>query len=453
MNLSMKALFFLRHYNDIDHITPVISKWIETGHSCDIVLIGKHRLLSDYRIEFLKKLDGVRIAHIRDLIPAREFLKWRLQTILLATSLQRLFIGPLVRAAIRYYDAERRETVWRSTADRILQRSFKEGDKGVVVFDWLTKNSPICIEWIEQVVSRAHAMELGTVSLPHGDSPHSTQLIRHREWNLAPDASFSAACIFDKLVVPNDLCARRFRPFLDDRSIAVLGSPRYCDEWLAKLATFAPASSLSRSGRQFRVVMFLRKNDFTIFWEEVTEVVCLIAAFPDTMLVIKPHTRGGWRQSLTGNAAVRRLRNVIIAADDIHSIHLMNWADLIIDLATSVVFEAVKAKKPVLAADYLHAGRSALAHYMPETELKCRDDVYRRIKSLVSGSDGTFYVEHHRERFIKEMLHPAGPDVLPLYVSLLEAQARAGAQPSPHYHPSNDFSMDTQRDQCLSNQL
>ncbi|SCY77845.1 hypothetical protein SAMN05216420_11841, partial [Nitrosospira sp. Nl5] len=31
----MKALFFLRHYNDIDHITPVISKWIASGHTCD----------------------------------------------------------------------------------------------------------------------------------------------------------------------------------------------------------------------------------------------------------------------------------------------------------------------------------------------------------------------------------------------------------------------------------
>jgi len=37
----VKALFFLRHYNDIDHITPVISKWIDRGHVCDIVLIGK----------------------------------------------------------------------------------------------------------------------------------------------------------------------------------------------------------------------------------------------------------------------------------------------------------------------------------------------------------------------------------------------------------------------------
>jgi hypothetical protein len=416
-------------------------------------LIGKYSLLSDYRIEFLNKLGGVRISHIQHLIPALEFLRWRLQTILLATSLQRLFIGPFVRALARFYDAERREAVWRSTADRVLQESFKKGDEGVVVFDWLTRNSPICIEWVEKVVSRAQAMRLGTVSLPHGDSPHTTQLIRHREWNLAPDASFYAARIFDKLVVPNDLCATRFRPFLDDRSIAVLGSPRYCDEWLAKLATFAPASPLSRSGRQLRIVMFLRKNNFTIFWEEVAEVVCLIAAFPDTVLVIKPHTRGGWRKALRKNAAVRRLRNVSIAADDIHSIHLMNWADVIIDLATSVVFEAVKAKKPVLAADYLHAGRSALAHYMPETELRCRDDVYRRIKGFVSGSDSTFYVEQHRQRFINEMLHPAGPDVLPLYVSLLETQAQAGTQPSPHHHSSNDFSMDNQRDRCQSNQL
>jgi len=102
----------------------------------------------------------------------------------------------------------------------------------------------------------------------------------------------------------------------------------------------------------------------------------------------------------------------------------MNWADVIIDLATSVVFEAVKAKKPVLAADYLHAGRSAMACYMPETELKCRDDVYRRIDEFLSHGCDSFYVEEHRQRFIEEMLHAGGEaDVLPRYVALLESQA------------------------------
>jgi hypothetical protein len=421
----MKSLFFLRHYNDIDHITPVISKWIEAGHIGDIVLIGNPKFLNDYRIEFLSRLDGVRVAHIRDLLPPLEFLRWRLQMLLLSNSLRRLFIAPLVNALARAYDAERRELIWRSTANRLLELSFKGTDEGVVVFDWITKDSPVSVEWVETVVSTARAMGLGTVSLPHGDSPHINQLIRHHESSLKPDALFSAARIFDKLVVPNELCAGRFRPFLDDQSIAVLGSPRYCDEWLGKLAELSPASPLTRSGSQLKVVIFLRKSNFTTFWEEVAEVVCMIAAFPGVELVLKPHTRGGWKQSLTKNASLRRLKNVSVAGDNIHSIQLMRWADVIVDLATSVVFEGVKMKKPVLAADYLHAGRSALAHFMPETELRCRDDVYRRIDEFLSDGCGSFYVEEHRQRFISEMLHAGGPNVLPRYVALLEEQVRA----------------------------
>lgn len=420
----MKALFFLRHYNDIDHITPVISKWIESGHHCDVVLVGHPKFLSDYRIEFLNKLDRVRLAHIRDLLPPPEFLRWRLQMLLLVSSVRRLFfIGRLVEILARTYNAKRREPIWRSTTRRLLERSFEDGAGGVVVFDWITRDSPISVEWVETVVATARAMGFGTVSLPHGDSPHANRLIRHHEWVLKPDALFSAAKIFDKLVVPNELCATRFRPFLDDRAIGVLGSPRYCDEWLSKLAKLSPPRPLGAgSGGQLKIVIFLRKSNFTTFWEEVGEVVGMIAAFPGVELVIKPHTRGGWRQPLTGDASLRRLPNVSVAADNVHSIHLMNWADVIIDLATSVVFEAVKAKKPVLAADYLHAGRSALAHFMPETELKCRDDVYRRIDEFLSNGCGFFYVEEHRQRFIDEMLHAGGADVLPRYVALLEEQ-------------------------------
>jgi len=169
----------------------------------------------------------------------------------------------------------------------------------------------------------------------------------------------------------------------------------------------------------------LRKSDFTTFWEEVGEVVQMIAAFPGVEIIIKPHTRGGWRQPLTRNAVILRLPNVSIAADDVHSVHLLNWADVVMDLATSVVFEAVVAGKPVLAADYLHAGRSVVADYMPETELRCRDDVYQRIGELISSGCGSFYDEEHRQRFLKEIIHGCGDeDVLPRYVALLEESCR-----------------------------
>lgn len=422
-NTGMKALFFLRHYNDIDHITPVISKWIDSGHSCDVILIGATRFRNDFRIAFLSKLAGVRVAHIRELFSPFQFLKWRLQMLLLTGNLRRLFIGPFIRLLADIYDAKRRAPLWRTTAEHLLLRSFESADKGVVAFDWIERNSVIAVEWVETVIAMARDRGLGTVSLPHGDSPHANQLIRRGEWRVGPDSLFSTAQIFDKLVVPNELCAKRFRPFLEERSIAILGSPRYCEEWLATLTRLMPPSPLTRSDSRLKIVMFLRKANFTTFWEEVNEVVHMIAAFPGVELAIKPHTRSGWKQSLTKNRALKQLPNVTIAEDDVHSIHLMNWADICIDLATSVVFEAVRLKKPVLAADYLHAGRSAIAVYMPETELRCRDDVYEKIDEFLTEGCHDFYIEEHRQRFLREMLDVSGPNVLPRYVALLETAA------------------------------
>jgi len=420
----MKALFFLRHYNDIDHITPVISKWVEGGHGCDVVLIGKARFDGDFRIEYLRKLDGVHIVHIRDLLSWSEFVRWRLQMLLLVRSARQSLVGPLVKLLADVYDKKKRESLWRLTATRLLERSFGGTDPGVMVFDWMERNSGIAVEWVEIMVSVARTMRLGTVSLPHGDSPHVSELIRHGEWRIEPDFSFSAAGIFDKVVVPNEQCSKRIRPLFDNDKIAVLGSPRYCDEWLTKLNKIMPTSPMTSADSRLKIVMFLRKSFYTTFWEEVEQVVQMIATFPDIELVIKLHTRGGWKQSLTRKAELRRLQNVSIVADDIHSSHLMNWADVIVDIATSVVFEAIKAKKPVLAADYLHAGRSAIAKYMPETELKCRDDVYNKIHDILANGCDSFYIEEHRQRFIKEMIDVNGLDVLPRYVALLEQQAQ-----------------------------
>lgn len=419
--IGMKALFFLRHYNDIDHVTPVIYKWIKSGHQCDVVLIGAHKFRRDFRIKYLSQLEGVRVAHIRELFSLTEYIKWRLQMLLLTRNVRRIkVIGSLVAALAERYDEKKREPLWRYTAEFLLTRCFGEAGKGIVAFDWIERNSVICVEWVEVVIATAKGRGLGTVSLPHGDSPHASQLIRRGERHLKPDITFSAAKIFDKVVVPNELCSVRFRPFLQENQIAVLGSPRYCEEWLKILSGLMPPSPLVRSDSRLKIVMFLRKANFTTFWEEVGEVVHMIAEFPGVELIIKPHTRSGWKQSLTKDSTIKQLPNVKIAGDDAHSVHLMNWSDVIIDLATSVVFEAVRAKKPVLAADYLIAARSAVAYYMPETELKCRDDVYEKINGFLTHGCHSFYVEEHRQRFLKEMLDVPDADVLPRYVALLE---------------------------------
>ena len=86
----MKALFFLRHYNDIDHVTPVVYKWIESGHQCDVVLIGSTQFRRDFRVQYLSHLSGVRVAHVCELFSWVKYVKWRLQMLMLTRNVRRI---------------------------------------------------------------------------------------------------------------------------------------------------------------------------------------------------------------------------------------------------------------------------------------------------------------------------------------------------------------------------
>jgi len=417
----VQALFFLRHYNDIDHITPVIYKWAKQGHTCDIVLIGEGHFRNDYRIGYLSSLAPVRLAHIDEILSRKQALQMRVQKMMLYRYFRAGAPGFVTHALDMAFSPRKRAAFWQLIARILLQRSFASGEPGVVAFDWISSNSVLPVEFVQSVVYAARELGLATVSLPHGDSPHANVLIRTNELRIEPQQKFAAAGIFDRVVVPNELCASRYRPFLSNSKIAVLGSARYCDEWLAKLEHLLPPSPLKADPEKLKLVMFLRRREFSIFWDEVHRVIQLLAAFPRVDLIVKAHTRGGWSNPLSRSIALNRLENVRFLASDIHSAHLLAWADAVIDIATSVSFESVKTNQPVLAADYLHAGISTVGTYMPECVLNCRDDVYTKVERLLKEGCENFYADDHRRKFLNEIIDVPDANVLPRYVKLLES--------------------------------
>lgn len=417
----MQALFFLRHYNDVDHITPVIHKWVEQGHSCDVVLIGEAHFRQDYRLGYLASLATVRLAHIDAILSRKQIARLRVQKLILHRYFRAAVPVWVIHALEKILGPQKRADFWGKIVKTLLQRSFADGEPGVVVFDWISSNSVLPIEFVKSAVRAAGDRGLGTVSLPHGDCPHANVLVRVDELRIESNPKYAAARIFDRVVVPNELCAARYRPFLKESAIAVLGSPRYCDEWIAKLDTLLPPSPLRADPDKLKLVIFLRKRSFSIFWDELHRVIQLLAGFADVDLIVKAHTRGGWWQPLSSNLALRRLKNVRFVASESHSAHLLDWADAVIDIATSVSFESVKKKQPVLAADYLHAGISTVGAYLPETVLNCRDDVYTLVKRLLQEGCDDFYVPAHRQKFLDEMIDTPDAEVLPRFVSLLES--------------------------------
>ena len=167
------------------------------------------------------------------------------------------------------------------------------------------------------------------------------------------------------------------------------------------------------------VVFFLRKNEFSLFWDEIQRVIMMLIQFENVQLIIKPHTRDYLQKPLKNILRRSQSPRLEIAQDNEHSVNLLAKADIVIDIATSIAFEAVKRGIPVLSADYLHAGYSALSHYIPETAMHCRDDIYNAISNFCKNPNHPFYTAQHRSEFIGKMLDVPDKYVLERYVSLV----------------------------------
>jgi len=409
---SKKAFFFLRHNNDIDHITPVLYKWLSTENiPTDVIITSNRKFLKDYRIEYLKKYKNVRIFYINDL-----FKKYNLAYI---------FNIIYAKYTTQLDDFFKKNPIAKKIANKIIRNIaneiFKGTDKGIVVFDWTFTY------FVQQVVEISKKRNFITISLPHGDAPYVNHLITNNALNYKYKDIYASIKIFDYIVVPNHLCYKRYDNYIEKNRIKLLGSPRYCDEWMNIILNMTPTFNVANSKEKLKIVLFLRNTGYPIFWEEVVRTIKLILQFPNTYLIVKHHPRNSTAKSLTKKLITLypELKkdidvNLKFIYNGTNSVSLLKWADLIIDVGTSVTWDAIKQGKPVLMPEYLHANYSTVAYYIKTSEIKCRDEFYDILQKFVQNKNLKFYNENERKKFIKEIIDVPDKYVLERYVDFLK---------------------------------
>lgn len=409
---SKKAFFFLRHNNDIDHITPVLYKWLSTENiQTDVIITSKKKFLNDDRIEFLKKYKNLGIFYINDL-----FKKY---------SLPYLFNFFYAKYDTQIDNLIKKNSTIRRIANKIIKRItnkiFKGANKGIVVFDWTYTY------FVQKVVEIAKKRNFTTISLPHGDAPYVNHMITNSALNYKFLDTHSYAKIFDYIVVPNHLCYSRYDKYLDKNRIKTLGSARYCDEWMDIVLKMIPPYKIPKTENKLKIVLFLRNMGYPIFWEEVVRSIKMILQFPNVHLVVKHHPRNSTAKRMT-----RQLINLYpelkkdmdvnlkFIYEGVNSVSLLKWADLIIDVGTSITWDAVKQGIPVLMPEYLHANYSTVAYYIKTSEIKSKDEFYDILQKFIENKEFKFYKENERKEFIKQIIDVPDKYVLERYVKFLK---------------------------------
>lgn len=424
---AQKAVFFMRAYNDMDHLTPVLWK-LATTTDLELALVirlGKSAL-DDYRIQFLQTLNRITIHHISEFgldapnskdeskpAPLTGFAR-------VQQRIKRLFApaAPVVPAS------KIKHQVDAAKVEAMMDALFNGAEQGIVVFDWVSL-SLFHRNFADAVIASAGQRGYANLSLPHGDSPYYNQMFKSEDIDYSAMEHYKENP-FDVVVVPNPLTARRYSPFRDENQLKVIGSARYNDEWMGVLAGLLPTFDAPAAQDKLKVVLFLRNSEFPIFWEEVLLGIQLVTQFPDVHLVVKHHTRGGTSDHKQHREHLEMSKlnqmtapNLQIVYNDVHSGALLQWADAVLELGTSISFEAVKLNKPLLALEYMHANISTTAHYLPKTAIQCRDQLYDAVMELRQAHTHRLYNEAERAYFMREVIDYPDENVLARYADLV----------------------------------
>ncbi len=402
-------LFIVDGNNELDHAAPVIYKLSTRENVSVTVSVSSSITKNDYRIDLLRTTPNIDLQWHHQGIKQKISSSFPPRVVGLLSFLYHSRLGDAVTSVLDLFGDSSDE-------------SMDEFPHSVVAYDWsYSKRS--------EAVQLGHSDEVATIVLPHGDSPFINNIENNNQWDrflkrLADESSYQPVIGYDEhprmlphdyLLFPNELTADRVRQFGAEEHVYELGSPRYNPEWLARLDTVRPPNAPSMSA-ELNVLLFLRHENYFINKKDVENTISMLEKIRDIGVVMKEHPRKQLLDpSVTdGMETVERIRN------EYPSISLIDWADVVLSLGTTITFEPVMKRKPVLALEYAHGNYTTVAHYFSNAEMRTKEDLYHTIYELLeNGTDG-FYDDAEHERFVREMITAGNDSVLDNWAEFIE---------------------------------
>ncbi|MEJ2428950.1 MAG: hypothetical protein P8075_08545, partial [Deltaproteobacteria bacterium] len=336
-------LFFVRAFNDIDHMTPVV--WKMSRDNCPVAVYcisPDYDIDNDYRLNFLKDL-GVKVDFIYNdfdhelglLHRLLRFLflksfaigrKWNsvAQTSLVA--FRKIFGQLAQQTGSRLFKLTRKRFYGRNWARRILEQSGAQA----LCFDHVQPTQYI----VSSLLRAAEEMSVATLALPHGIYLYTNDLVKAGS---TADTRYDKFHRYDYIVVQNKLRKEVLTGFgVEGEKIFVLGSARYCDEWMSQYSEIIPRMLKSDrgSGEKLKVVFMTTRPEYRIDVQRMLSTFDMLSELDGIEVVVKPHTRTGREAHIYDNSP---LANV----SDISSVELSEWADVMLVIGSSIIIEAL----------------------------------------------------------------------------------------------------------------
>jgi hypothetical protein len=402
-------LFCVRHFNDVDHITPIVWKMKQDNYSVAVYCINpRYDIDNDYRLNFLKN-QGVIVESIYDIFDQKQNVLHR--------SMRFLFLWFFAKG--RKFSSHNQDKALplsrlSQLASEIIGRMFYELTRlGFYHTKWAFDHILPRRYVVGALLNAAKEKSVPTLALPHGVYLYTNESYKART---SAGQRFYKFNRFDYVIVQNHLRKDVLvRAGIASEKIVVLGSARFCAEWIAQNRNILPRKmNADPQSKKLKVVFMVSKPQCRIDIERMLSTFNLLSNFGDIEVMLKPHTRTVGNNRLFANVA---LPNV----SDILTPELCEWADVVLVIGSSVITEALMQGKPVLYLKYLHANTMLFEELGACWTIGNEAELEHALQSLRLNKTDLPYRDQDVERFLSAVVYGGRNerDVLKDYVRFI----------------------------------
>jgi len=400
-------LFFVREFNDIDHITPIVWKMGQDNYPVAVYCLNpQYDLQRDYRLLFLKK-KGIKVNYIFD-----EFGR--------ALGPKHLIMRLISRtcfAIVNRFDNHSRSlfsaafTAFRKRVQKIGKTLYKRSRKKLYDTCWActiieqSGAKALCFDHVKPkryvvkiLLKAAKEKSIPVIALPHGVFIYTNNFVRTSS---TEDSRYDKFNRFDYIITQNELRKEVLvKAGVNREKIIVLGSARYCNEWMTQNKMILPRTMRSNTegSGTLKAVFMTTRFAYGIDVERMLKTFDLLSKLNRIEVVVKPHTRSGKEAKVYESIP---LSNVY----EFSSAELCQWADIMLVIGSSILIETLVQRKPVLYLKYLHENTTLYEELEACWAIHSDDELKRALLSLQGKKNKVPYNDRGINKFLSEIIY------------------------------------------------
>ena len=437
-------VFFVRKANDIDHLTPVVYRLSREKQDPILVLClsPRYDITSDYRLNFLSTLTGVTVAY-QFAYHAPTLAHRLVANLLCGEGTFRRFGGGRPRAhRVRlaltragYLLAVRPRFEWtyafllrRLYHDRWAEGLLAKAGATLLVFDWAKPYQ----HNVGAFLTAARRLDVPAVALPHGVDVYTGDLRGYMAMKTGALPEYGRKLPYDMVVVPHAAQAAYYeRCGIAPEKLKVLGSARFCAEWVQKNLELSPPLSFESAPRaRGRVRVLLMDKPTANRAEAMQSAIAALAAMDNVDVVVRPATRND------ATTLSRWPDGVRISRDS--SARLIEWCDVVVGTMSSILIEPLMRGKTVISLRFVSDVPTVFTRDNVCLAVDTVEELIQVIERMKSGADAALPPAERVAAFLREFVGGGerDGDVLGEYTRFLASAATSSPSRAPEVVPT-----------------